>query len=291
MDSKTGFIGMGIMGQRMAANLLKGGYEVMVYNRSREKAAPLADQGARVAATPQEVGQWADVIILMLTGPEAVNAVLEGDNGILATAVRGKTLINMSTVAPAYTRQLHGKLQAQAMDFIDAPVSGSKKPAEDGTLVILAGGDRKSIAAHEPLFLAMGKKVIYCGDAGQGSSMKMMVNLLLGIMMTGISEAINFGQHCGLDTATMLDTILAGPLGCGLYSLKAEMLATDQYPVQFPLKHMAKDLGFTLATAGENGSAVPVGTVIHQLYGKASEQRLSDLDFAAVKKVLASLSS
>jgi len=289
MAQKIGFIGLGIMGQRMAANILKAGYEVTVYNRTPDKAKPLAEAGAAVAASPKELAQWADVIVFMLTGPEAIEALLHGDGGALAGMTKDKTVINMSTVSPAFTRKLSEILAAHSITLIDAPVSGSKKPAEDGTLVILAGGPKEAVDAHEKLLLAMGKKVIYCGAVGQGSCMKMFINLLLGIMMEGLCEAVNFGQKCQLDTETMLATVLAGPLGCGLFQLKADMLKSGNYPTQFPLKHMTKDIGFVLDTAKENKAAVPVGEKIFDLYKKGIGDGMGDMDFAVVKKILAGM--
>lgn len=289
MQQKIGFIGLGIMGQLMAANIMKKGYEVMVFNRSTDKAASLAQAGAQVASTPKEVGTWADTVILMLTGPEAISAVLDGDEGLLASLAAGKTVINMSTVSPAYTRELHTLLQAKGIILLDAPVSGSKKPAEDGTLVILAGGPQDKVQEQEALLLSMGKKVVYCGEAGLGSTMKMVVNLLLGIMMEGLGEAINLGQKCGLETEVMLDTLLSGPLGCGLFGLKTEMLKTDTFPPQFPLKHMAKDINFVLETARSSKAATPVGDVVANLFNSGTNKGLAEEDFAAVKKVIAEL--
>jgi 3-hydroxyisobutyrate dehydrogenase-like beta-hydroxyacid dehydrogenase len=181
-------------------------------------------------------------------------------------------------------------LQNHSATLIDASVSGSQKPAEEGALIILAGGPNETITELEPLFLSMGKKAIYCGDTGQGTNMKMAVNLLLGILMAGLCEAINFGQTCGLSVAAMFDAILSGPLACPLFHLKAEMLQTNSFPPQFPLKHMAKDLRFALDTADENGAAIPVGCTFAHLFNQALSESLDDMDFAVVKKVLEDLS-
>ena len=286
MSPKIGFIGLGIMGQPMAKNVFKAGYELAVYNRSAEKTKPLAEAGARVASSPKEAAEGADVIILMLAGPEAIDAVLEGPDGILAGMGEGQTLVNMSTVSPQYSKELHDRLKARSCISIDAPVSGSRKPAEEGALVILAGGPRGKVTELDPLFLTMGKKVVYCGDAGQGSSMKLAANLLLGTMVGGLCEAVNFGEKCGLSVETMLDTMLSGPMGCALFEFKKEMLIKDTFSAQFPLKHMTKDIRFALQTADENGAATPVAHTVFQLYRESMGRDLSDMDFAAVKKVL-----
>ncbi len=285
MTTPIGFIGQGIMGSPMALNLLKAGFPVTVYNRDKDKTAPAAEAGAQVIDTPAAMANRCDVVILMLTGPEAIDAVLEGTDGALAALEPGKTMVNMSSVEPSYTKELNERLAAKGIIFIDAPVSGSKKPAEDGGLVILAGGDKKAVNALEPVFLAMGKKVVYCGKAGQGSAMKMTVNLLLAIMMTGFGEVLAMGRASGLAEEVMLDAFLSGSVACPLFNGKAGMVRSGDYPPQFPLKHMHKDLNFILNTAKDAGSEIPLGRAVLDLYGQAIEQDLGEADFAAVVKV------
>ncbi|MDA8162661.1 MAG: NAD(P)-dependent oxidoreductase [Desulfobacteraceae bacterium] len=289
MSTRIGFIGTGIMGQPMARNILKAGYEIIVYNRTQEKTGPLARDGAKVGMSPMEVAEWSDVVILMLTGPEAIDSVLGDEDGLLRGMSKGGMIINMSTVAPAYTRSLAAKLETNGIVLIDAPVSGSRKPAEDGTLIILAGGPQEKIKRLESVFLTMGKRIVYCGEVGQGSGMKMAVNLLLAIMMAGLSEAVSLGERLGLNTETVLETILSGPLGCGLFNLKVDMLKNNVFPPQFPLKHMAKDLGFIMDTADENGISIQVGKAAWQLYQKGLEKGLGDQDVAVVKMMIDSI--
>jgi 3-hydroxyisobutyrate dehydrogenase-like beta-hydroxyacid dehydrogenase len=243
-----------------------------------------------MAATPREAARGADAVILMLTGPQAVDEVMDGPEGLLEGLEPGKTVINMSTVPPAYAKALSRRLDARRVVAIDAPVSGSRKPAEEGALVILAGGPENRIKEVEPLLLTMGKKIVYCGQSGQGSSMKMAVNLLLGIMAAGLCEAVNLGQKCGLSTTTMLETMLSGPMGCALFEFKKPMLISGNYSAQFPLKHMEKDLRFVVQTADEAGAAVPAGHNAFQLYRQALGHGLADMDFAAVKKVFEAMS-
>jgi len=225
---------------------------------------------------------------LMLTGPEAIEASLWGKRGLLDKDAACRTIVNMSTVSPTYTKDLNERLKTQGVVLIDAPVSGSKNPAQEGTLVILAGGPKETVEALGPLLLSMGKKVIYCGEAGAGSSMKMVINLLLCTMVTGLSESLTLGEKCGLSKDAVLETVLAGPLGCGLFSMKADMLKSGEYPVQFPFKHMYKDLNFILETAQENGMNARIGETIRTLYGEGMEKGFADLDFAAIKKVVES---
>ena len=290
MTMKVGFVGLGLMGQPMAKNVAKKGFALSVFNRTPEKALPLKEAGASLAASPKEAAKGAEVVVLMLTGPDAVDQVLDGPQGVLAGLESGKTIVNMSTVPPSYSRRLFERLKSRSIVVLDAPVYGSKKPAEEGALVILAGGPQAKVKEMEPLLLSMGKKVVYCGETGQGSSMKMVVNLLLGIMATGLAEAVNLGQKCGLSTETVLETMLSGPTQCPLFEFKKPMLISDNYGAQFALKHMAKDLRFILQTADETGAAVPAGHVVFQLYRAAVGRGLSDKDYAAVKKVIEMMS-
>lgn len=292
MSSVTvGFVGMGIMGIPMSLNILKGGYTLKVYNRSPEKCEPVVQNGAQIVHSLKSLGECSDVVILMVTGNEAVREILDGENGLLAGMSKGKTIINMSTVSPSFSRTLDKELKERSLFFIDAPVSGSKKPAEDGALVILAGGLPEKIDEFEPLLLKMGKKVVRCGEAGQGSAMKMTVNLLLGIMMEGLGEAVNFGQKCNLAADVIMDTILSGAMSCPLFALKREMMNTGTYPPQFPLKHITKDIRFILNVADETGAAIPAGHTVFQLFRQGSGYGLSDADFAAVKQILEKNSS
>ncbi len=290
MSEQIGFIGMGIMGSRMARNLLKAGHPVTVYNRSRDKAAPLAEAGATVADTPAEAADGADVVILMLTGPEACDAAVQGDNGILRAANPPATVVNMSTVPREYSEGLNETVTGAGIGFLEAPVSGSKKPAEDAQLVILAGGPADSVQSLEPVLLKMGKKVIHCGPVGQGAAMKLTINLLLGTMMEGLCEAVNFGTRSGLAPELILSTILAGPLGCGFFGLKEGPLKSDDYPPQFPLQHMLKDLRFAMDAARQNGAAVPAGAAVTQTFKAGLEMGLGELDLAAVMRVIQSRS-
>jgi 3-hydroxyisobutyrate dehydrogenase-like beta-hydroxyacid dehydrogenase len=286
MKPKIGFMGLGIMGTPMAANLLKAGFPVMVYNRSTEKAQPLVKQGADLASNPKTLAKAAEIVIAMVTGPEALGDLLWGPDGAGGAFSHSKVFINMSSVSPAYARELARELEPSGVTFIDAPVSGTKKPAEDGALIILAGGPQDKVQEAEPVLLAMGKKVIYCGAAGQGSMMKMCINLLLGLMMEGFAEVLNFGKLGGLSLEAMLDTVFSGPLNCGLFQVKAANLQNNDYPTAFPLKHMTKDAKFIVDTAYELGAPVPAAQTILHLLRVGVAQGWGDEDVSAIARVL-----
>jgi 3-hydroxyisobutyrate dehydrogenase-like beta-hydroxyacid dehydrogenase len=285
MKPKVGFMGLGIMGAAMAANVLRAGFPLMVYNRTAAKAETWAEQGVGVASSPHSLAQATDIIISMVTGPEALDHLLWGTDGAAAALNDRKTLINMSTVSPRYTQEIQQRLAPTGVRFVDAPVSGTKKPAEEGALLILAGGEAAQVAEVEPVLLTMGKKVIYCGEVGQGSMMKMTVNLLLGLMMAGFSEAVRFGQTGGLSLETMFEVILSGPLSSGLYQVKSAMLQENDYPAQFPLKHMTKDAKFIVDTAFETGAPAPLAHLLLHLYRLGVSRDLGDRDFAAIAQV------
>jgi 3-hydroxyisobutyrate dehydrogenase-like beta-hydroxyacid dehydrogenase len=286
MQPAIGFIGMGIMGMPMAANLLKAGFTLKVYNRTAAKAQPLVQAGATLAASPRELAQEVDLLLLMVTGPEAVQDVLWGRDGAFRELGPGKTLINMSTVSPRFSRELNSVLSGAGTTFIDAPVSGSKKAAEEKTLIILASGPQEAVAQVTPVLAALGKKVVYCGEAGQGSMMKMSINLLLGLMMAGLAEAVAFGRAGGLSPEALLEVVHAGPLSCGLFQLKTQMLLSGEFPPQFPLKHMTKDAKFIIDTAFETGAGAPLGHLLLHLYRRGLSHGLGEEDFAAIYRVL-----
>jgi 3-hydroxyisobutyrate dehydrogenase-like beta-hydroxyacid dehydrogenase len=279
-------MGLGIMGSPMAAHILRAEYPLTVYNRSVEKTAPLIELGARVAPGPRELAQASDVIIAMVADSEALDALLWGAGGAATAMDKTKVFINMGTVSPRYTRELSERLAPSGVTFIDAPVSGSRKPAEEGTLTILAGGNRERVTELTPLLETMGKKVIYCGEAGQGSMMKMAINLLLGVMMEGFAEAISFGVKGGLAEETIVEAVFAGPLSCGLYRIKSAMFRQKAFPAHFPLRHMCKDLKSVIDTAYENGAPIPAGQTMLQLYRVGVGHDWGNLDFAAIYKVL-----
>ncbi len=291
MQTTIGFLGLGIMGTAMAKNLLNAGFPLVVYNRTTDKAQPLVAAGADLASSPLNLAQAAEVIIAMVTGPDALEELLWGEQGLASGFTADKIFINMSTVPPSYTRYLARELEPLGVTFLEAPVSGTKKPAEDGALVILAGGEPDKIAALAPIFGVLGKKVVYCGPLGQGAAMKMTINLLLGVMMAGLAESINFGVKNGLDQEAILDVIFSGAMNCPMFQVKAEMIRAGAFPPNFPLKHMTKDLKFVIDTAYDSGAPTPAAHAILQLFRYGVGYQLGDDDFAAVVQVLQHMNS
>jgi len=286
MKPKVGFMGLGIMGSAMAGNLHQAGYPLMVYNRTAATAESWAAQGVGVASTPKSLAHATDILILMVTGPEAIENLLWGVGGAVPALNNSKILINMSSVLPRFTRELAQRLAPTGVRFLDAPVSGTKKPAEERTITILAGGDPDLVTEVEPVFLSMGKKVVRCGEVGQGSMMKMFINLLLGVMMEGFAEALNFGRLGGLEFEAMLETVFSGAMNNPMFQVKAPLLQEKQYPPAFPLKHLAKDCKFIVDTAYDLGAPVPVGQTLLHLYRMGWAKGWGDEDISAIARVL-----
>jgi 3-hydroxyisobutyrate dehydrogenase-like beta-hydroxyacid dehydrogenase len=283
MSMRVGFLGLGIMGRAMSRNILQAGHQVAVYNRTPRDVPGL--ESALRPKDPAGVAKYSDVIVVMVTGPEAVDELLFGENGA-AEAAAGKTIVNMSTVDPAYAESLARKLEVMGVGYLDAPVSGSKKPAEEGNLVVLAGGPSRLVKELEPLLLCMARKVAHCGEAGAGSMMKMANNLLLGVMVEGLAEMLAFAEQGGLDAELVLKVVQNGPMANDLYEMKAPLLLSREYWPQFPLKHMAKDLRFAVRTAGETGARLEAGKTVAALFEQAESQGAGEEDFSAVARLL-----
>lgn len=280
-----GFIGLGIMGQAMCAKLLEAGHQVMVYNRTPGKDRKLVKQGAERARDSLEIAKSCDVIIAMVPNHESVDAILFGVKGIVRN-LAGKTFVNMSTVLPEYAKELNKKLKANDVDFVDAPVSGSKSAAERADLVILAGGNEKTIQRLDPIFSAMSHKTVHCGEAGQGSMMKVAINLLFGVMMEGLSEAVRFGIEGNLKRDVIFETLLSGPLACDLFEMKRDMFLRGKFSPQFTLKNMSRDLNLVSETSDKLATDFPCATAAGIQFNHGMSEGLGEEDLAAVFKLL-----
>ena len=283
----VGFAGMGTMGTPMAANLVKSGLQVVVYNRTVEKARPLQELGAGVAATPRELGQLADTFVLMLAGPEAIDSVLFADPGTVGS-LRGKTVVNMGTVSPAYSRSLAARLSASGVRYAEGPVFGSRKPAEQGSLVVLSAGEATLLNELQPVFGAVGKKTVFCGDVPAGMAAKIATNLLVGAHIESLAEALHFVQKAGADPTTFMEVVLAGPLASDFYRMKAPKFLERDFSPQAALVRVAETFDYIFETASTTGAVVPVAAVNRELYRRAVDDGLGEEDICAVIKVLES---
>lgn len=281
-----GFLGLGIMGHAMASNLVRAGFDVTVWNRSLEKCAPLVALGARQAASPREVVASCDITIAMLADPVASRETFFGIDGVLAGMGPGRSYIDMSTVDDVTAREIAAAVAVKGGRFLEAPVSGTKKPAEDGTLVILAAGDRSLYDEVGEAFDKLGKKRLFLGEVGQGARMKLVVNMIMGSMMVALSEGLALGLKGDLDGEQILDVIEAGAMACPIFKGKGPMLLRDDATTSFPLKHMQKDLRLALALSEELGQSLQSASAVNEIFKRASIAGHGDADIAAVYRVV-----
>jgi 3-hydroxyisobutyrate dehydrogenase-like beta-hydroxyacid dehydrogenase len=286
MTERVGFIGLGTMGAPMAWNVSRAGYDLRVYNRTAARTEPFAADGVPVAETPRALAADSDIIVVMVTGPEALETVIVGDDGVAAGLQTGALVINMSTVSREATLAAADAVSGAGGRFVDAPVSGTRKPAEDGTLTVLAGGDTAGVDAAEPVLNAMAKAVVRCGDVGQGTDTKHAINLLLGGMMQSFCEALVFGRKRGLDPAMLLEAIGTGATNAPLYQLKGKVIGERNFTKSFPVDLLLKDLDLVLAAGRESGIYLPQTATNREAVNAASARGYGDEDMAAVIKVL-----
>jgi 3-hydroxyisobutyrate dehydrogenase len=279
---KIGWIGLGNMGNPMAKNLIKANYEVTVYNRTKEKEQELIQLGATSAASPQELLEKCDIVFTMLTNDEAVKEVFQNETGLLSKPVAGKLVINMSTISPETSRYLAAISNKHQIEFLEAPVSGSVKPAQDGTLIILAGGSTENYERAKPLFDLLGKSSLLLGEVGVGSSAKLAINYFLGLNIQGLAETVLFAEKNGVSRENMLAIVNEGACGNGITNIKTASLLSNQYPAAFALKHLHKDLNL----AKNEGLDSPLFHPLLESFQKAQTNGLGEEDVMAIIKSL-----
>lgn len=284
--SKIGFVGIGAMGLNMSRNLLKAGFDLLVYNRTPEKCAPLVEAGAQTASSFAELLSQTDTLIMMLTGPRAiedcVGPILEGSPSVFS----GKLLVNMGTNAPAFTADLNQRLIEAGAVFVDSPVIGSSKPAELGTLLIMPSGPEDAVKKLTPLFMAMGERIVNCGQPPQASMMKLTVNLVQIAMMEGLAEGVHFARKGGLDLATLFEILLKGAVGNSLYELKARKYLEDDFTPQSTLSGVRDVLQQIAETAYDMEADIPNTLANLNLSNRAMKDGLGGEDFCALVKIL-----
>jgi 3-hydroxyisobutyrate dehydrogenase/glyoxylate/succinic semialdehyde reductase len=284
---KVGFIGLGIMGSRMAANLQKRGYDLAVFNRTREKAQPLLDKGATFAESPAKLAAEVDVLFTMLAHPDAVAQAALRANGFLAQLKPGALWIDCSSVNPSFSRKMATGAAARQVRFLDAPVTGSAPVAKEGKLVFWVGGDALVLEEVRPLLLSMGNKIVHAGGQGMGTSMKMVINLLLGVAMASFAEAMALGQGLGLSEKTLFDSLLGLPAVAPFLASKRETIENGTYETEFPLRWMQKDMHLASVSAYEAGVAMPITNLTKEIYRFAMGSGCGTKDFSAIYEFIA----
>lgn len=279
---RIGWIGLGNMGNPMVKNLLKANYQVTVYNRTKEKERELINLGAISAANPQEIIEKSDIVFTMLTNDDSVKEVFLSETGLLSKPETGKLIINMSTISPETSRYLEIISNKHQIDFLDSPVSGSVKPAQDGTLIILVGGSEKNYERAKPLFDILGKSSLLLGEVGVGSSAKLAINYFLALNIQGLAETVLFAEKNGVSRENMLTIVNEGACGNGITNIKTPSLLSNQYPVAFPLKLLCKDLNL----AKNSGLDSPLFKPLFKSFEQAKDNGLGEEDVMAIIKSL-----
>ena len=250
----------------MAANLLKAGYHPVVFNRTRPKAEALREMGCRVAVNPAEVGAEADIVFTMVSDEAAVEQVISGPDGIVGGMKQGGIVVEMSTVSPECERRLAGLLSERSIQFLDAPVSGGDIGAREGTLAIMAGGDRDAFDKVYPLFQAMGKTITHCGPVGFGQLTKLCNQILVSVTLAAVCEAVAFARNTGLEPDVMLKAVSGGAAGSWQLSNLGPKIASRDYAPGFMVDLMQKDLRIVMETSQKENFAAPATALVHQLF-------------------------
>jgi len=280
-NSTIGFIGLGAMGQRMARRLLDNGFKLLAYDHTMRKIAEVAAHGAIVASNLRQLARKSEVIISCLPNDEAVMSVYQGPEGVLASTNPGTVVIEMSTISPDTSRVLHRMGVEHKVEVLDVPISGSTPAAEQGILTLFGGGDANTFDACQPIFSAIAKQYFHLGPSGSGTTMKLVVNALLGVNMQAIAEAVAFGEKAGLNRELLLEVLARTAVVSTAHQGKLLRAERDDYSPQFPLKLMNKDFKLILDKASELGVPMPATAIAHQVNAARSAGN-GDEDFSSV---------
>lgn len=280
-----GFIGLGTMGGPMAANLLKKGFTVTAYNRTREKTGALARHGAKIAATPADAVRSADIVITMVSDDDALKEVYYGEAGILTALRPGLACFDCSTVSPELSLKIHEDLSERNVDFFDAPVTGSKPAAIEGKLVFMIGGNGERLERYRDILLAMGSDYQHMGPAGSGARTKLAINTIAAVNMAAFAEGVAAAAKCGVDVEAFIRLVQAGGSASKMAELKRDKLLDQDYSVQFEMNLMAKDLRLAVSQAVALGIPSPLLHAAETLYRLGVDRGFGHLDLSAIAKL------
>jgi 3-hydroxyisobutyrate dehydrogenase-like beta-hydroxyacid dehydrogenase len=279
---KIGFIGLGIMGSRMAANLKHEGYDLVVFNRTGSKAQSLIDAGATLADSPAKLAEEVDVVFTMLAHPDAVEEAALGVDGFLPHLRPNSLWVDCSSVNPSFTGKMAAVSATRQIRFVDAPVTGSAPVAEAAKLVFWVGADPDDLERVRPLLLCMGSRVVHVGGHGMGTSMKMVINLLLGINMAAFAEGLAVGEGLGISRTMLFDSLLGMPAVAPFLATKRQKIESGNYEAEFPLRWMQKDLRLAAQSGSEAGIATVLTAAADEMYRLAISEGHATEDFSAV---------
>ena len=275
-------LGTGIMGAAMARNLLAAGMEVRVWNRSREKAEPLADDGAQVADSPAEAAEGAGVVLTMLADADAVAEAVSGEDGALSALPDDGVWLQMSTVGIKGHEKLARIADEYGVAYVDAPVLGTKEPAEQGQLIVLASGPEEVRDRCEPIFDAVGSKTLWLGPAGTGSRLKLVTNNWITGLLSVLAETISLAEALDVDPSQFLEVIKGGPLDVLYAQMKGQMMIEEEFPTSFSAKLARKDIGLVLEAAEASGLRLPLTEAAATHFDAAINAGHGEEDMAAI---------
>lgn len=287
--ARVGFVGLGIMGSRMARNLAQKGFEVRVWNRSAARAEPLRAFGVQVSESPAALAGSSDAICTCVADPPALREVAFGERGLLAGARQGQLFIDFSTVSVELSRELEAACGARGMDFVEAPVTGSKNGADKGTLLMMVGASPQAFERAQPIFGAVGEKAIHCGPVGAGTQVKLAGNALIALMLQGLCEGMLLAKKAGVDPRKVLEVVQASGFRSGYFDFKGGAVLRRDFETHFSIDLMFKDLRLFLESAAQHRVPTPTVAAVAETYQLARAQGKGEQDIAAVITALEDL--
>ena len=291
IKTRVAFIGIGTMGKPMARNLLRAGFPVTVFNRTRSRAEELVPDGAELADSPASAAEGADIVITIVSDTPDVREVILGSNGAAETAKPGAVVIDMSTISPRVTREIAASLAAGQVEMLDAPVSGGEKGAIEGTLSIMAGGKSEVFDRCRPVLEAMGKKLVYCGGHGQGQFTKLCNQIAIVNNLMAAAEAVAFARKAGLDPLAMVEAVGAGAAGSWVIQVLGPKMVSRDFAPGFMVKLQQKDMRLVMEAASDLGVVLPGAALGHQLFAAVEAEGNGDLGTQALVTVLEKLAN
>jgi 3-hydroxyisobutyrate dehydrogenase len=290
MNELVGFLGLGIMGQGMARNLLKANFEVSVWNRTPERMEPLIEAGAKRTNSPQDLASQCDVVITCVSDTPDVKEVVLGERGVIHGAKSGALVVDMSTISPQATREVAAKLEEKGVHMLDAPISGGSEGAAKGTLTIMIGGEEEQVKRAMPYFEAMGKTITHVGGHGAGQMVKLVNQILVVVNMLAVGEALLFGQAGGLDLQKTLEAVSQGAAGSWMLSKRGPQVLDRDWRPGFTIDLQQKDLRLVLEAADQMGVPLMATNMVFNLYRTLQREGLGAEGNHALVKALEHLS-
>ena len=288
---RIGFVGIGLMGRQMGQRLLTAGFALQVWNRTKEKAGELLQAGAQWGDSPAACARTADVVIIMVTDSSASEQVICGRDGVLAGAHPGLILVDMASIAPEMSRSLAAKAAAKGVTMLDAPVTGNPKVAADGKLGIMVGGPKQAYDACLPVFQAMGVKIIHVGENGKGTTLKLINNLILGVAIEAVAEALVLAGKAGIDPVKVLEITSVGGARTGAMETRGARMIGHDFSPHFSANNMYKDLAQVMQLAGEVGAFLPATGIALEMLRAVKNQGKGEMDSCSVITVIEAMAN